>query len=78
MKYILAQDYDEECFDYDGFGDYIKTSTSYTKMGTKKELLAYLKKNIYYEDRKTKPNFSSIKKYCDAFGFRIYKIERQK
>ena len=47
-------------------------------MGTKKEILAYLKKNIYYEDRKTKPNFSSIKKYCDAFGFRIYKIERQK
>ena len=35
MKYILAQDYDEECFDY-GFGDYIKTSTSYTKMAKKR------------------------------------------
>ena len=75
MKYVLATDYDEECFDYDGIGDYVRTSTNYIEMNTKKELLAYLKKNIYYDDRKTKPKLNSIEKYCKTFGFCLYKRE---
>jgi len=75
VKYVLATDYDEECFDCDGIGDYVRTSTNYIEMNTKKEVFAYLKKNIYYEDRKTKPKLNSIKKYCKTFGFRLYKRE---
>ena len=28
-KYVLAMDYDEEDFDYDGGGEYIRKSTNY-------------------------------------------------
>ena len=43
-KYIIASEYDEEGFDYDGAGDYIYTATNYREHETKKEALAYLKK----------------------------------
>ena len=75
MKYVLATDYDEECFDYDGVGDYVRTSTNYIETDTKEELLAYLKRNIFYEDRKTKPKLDTVEGYCKEFGFRLYKQE---
>ena len=58
-KYILATDYDEEGFDYDGAGDYFYTATNYDEHDSKEEILTSLKKNIYYECRKKKPNFNN-------------------
>tara|TARA_R100000995_G_scaffold54277_1_gene26573 strand:+ start:278 stop:541 length:264 start_codon:yes stop_codon:yes gene_type:complete len=77
-KYIVAKEYDEEGFDYDGAGDYIYTATNYVEHETKKEALEYLQKNIYYDEysryihKKKKPNFNSIEKYCKEFDFRLY------
>ena len=71
-KYILATDYDDEGFDYDGAGDYFYTATNYDEHDSKEEILTSLKKNIYYECRKKKPNFNSIEEYCKEFGFRLY------
>ena len=43
-KYILATDYDEEGFDYDGAGDYFYTATNYDEHDSKEEILTSLKK----------------------------------
>ena len=77
-KYIIASEYDEEDFDYDGVGDYMYTATNYREHETKEEVLTYLQKNICYDDfgryihKKKKPNFSSIEEYCKEFDFRLY------
>ena len=80
-KYIIAYEYDEEGFDYDGAGDYMYTATNYKEHETKEEALKDLQKNIYYDDfgryrhKKKKPNFSSIEEYCKEFDFRLYRRE---
>ena len=72
-KYILAMDYDEEDFDYDGGGEFIRTSTNYMEFDSEQDAFIYLNKNIYYNDSdKQKPNFASVAKYCEEFKFRFY------
>jgi hypothetical protein len=70
--YILAKDYGYEDFDADGVGDIWRTGTDYLEMDSKEKILSYLMRNIYEEDGKTKPGFTTIKEYCDAYGFRFY------
>jgi hypothetical protein len=44
----------------------------YQSFNSLEEVLTYLQKNIYYEGRKSKPNFATLKEYCDTFDFEIY------
>ena len=71
-KYILKSYVDEEVFDADGIGDYIRVVERYQSFNTKEEILSYLQKNIWYDDRESKPNFSTIKEYCQTFDFELY------
>ena len=72
-KYILAMDYDEEDFDYDGGGEFIRKSTNYMQFDSEKDALAYLNKNIYYNDSTLpKPNYDTEDKYCKEFQVRFY------
>ena len=71
-KYILKSYVDEEGFDADGIGDYIRVVERYQSFNTKEEILSYLQKNIWYDDRESKPNFSTIKEYCQTFDFELY------
>ena len=81
-KYVLAMDYDEEGFDYDGGGEFIRTSTYYMEFDSEKDALAYLNENIYYNDSiltahkynvtSPKPNYDTVDKYCKEFQFRFY------
>ena len=71
-KYILKSYVDEEGFDADGIGDYIRVVERYQSFNTREEILSYLQKNIWYDDRKSKPNFSTIKEYCQTFDFELY------
>lgn len=69
---ILKSYVDEEGFDADGIGDYSYIAERYQSFNSLEEVLLYLKKNIWHDDRRTKPNFTTIKEYCDAFQFEIY------
>jgi hypothetical protein len=69
---ILKSYVDEEGFDADGIGDYSYIAERYQSFNSLEEVLLYLKKNIYNDNRRTKPNFTTIKEYCDAFQFEIY------
>ena len=71
-KYILKSYVDEEGFDADGIGDYFRVVERYQSFNTKEEILSYLQKNIWYDDRESKPNFSTIKEYCQTFDFELY------
>ena len=71
-KYILKSYVDEEGFDADGIGDYIRVVERYQSFNTREEILSYLQKNIWYDDRESKPNFSTIKEYCQTFDFELY------
>ena len=71
-KYVLKSYVDEEGFDADGIGDYIRVVERYQRFNTKEEILSYLQKNIWYDDRESKPNFSTIKEYCQTFDFELY------
>ena len=71
-KYILKSYVDEEGFDADGIGDYIRIVERYQSFNTREEILSYLQKNIWYDDRESKPNFSTIKEYCQTFDFELY------
>ena len=71
-KYILKSYVDEEGFDADGIGDYIRIVERYQSFNTREEVLSYLQKNIWYDDRESKPNFSTIKEYCQTFDFELY------
>ena len=71
-KYILKSYVDEEGFDADGIGDYIRVVERYQSFNTKEEILSYLQKNIWYDDIESKPNFSTIKEYCQTFDFELY------
>ena len=71
-KYILKSYVDEEGFDADGIGDHIRVVERYQSFNTKEEILSYLQKNIWYDDRESKPNFSTIKEYFRAFDFELY------
>ena len=71
-KYILKSYVDEEGFDADGRGDYIRVVERYQSFNTREEILSYLQKNIWYDDRESKPNFSTIKEYCQTFDFELY------
>ena len=71
-KYILKSYVDEEGFDADGIGDHIRVVERYQSFNTKEEILSYLQKNIWYDDRESKPNFSTIKEYCQTFDFELY------
>ena len=71
-KYILKSYVDEEGFDADGIGDYIRIVERYQSFNTREEILTYLQKNIWYDDRESKPNFSTIKEYCQTFDFELY------
>ena len=71
-KYILKSYVDEEGFDADGIGDYIRVVERYQSFNSKEEVLSYLQKNIWYDDRESKPNFSTIKEYCQTFDFELY------
>ena len=71
-KYILKSYVDEVGFDADGIGDYIRVVERYQSFNTKEEILSYLQKNIWYDDRESKPNFSTIKEYCQTFDFELY------
>ena len=48
-KYILKSYVDEEGFDADGIGDYIRVVERYQSFNTKEEILSYLQKNIWYD-----------------------------
>ena len=71
-KYILKSYVDVEWVDEDGIGDYIRVVERYQSFNTKEEILSYLQKNIWYDDRESKPNFSTIKEYCQTFDFELY------
>ena len=71
-KYILKSYVDDEGFDADGIGDYIRIVERYQSFNTREEILSYLQKNIWYDDRESKPNFSTIKEYCQTFDFELY------
>ena len=71
-KYILKSYVDEEGFDADGIGDYFRVVERYQSFNTREEILSYLQKNIWYDDRESKPNFSTIKEYCQTFDFELY------
>ena len=71
-KYVLKSYVDEEGFDADGIGDYIRVVERYQSFNSKEEVLSYLQKNIWYDDRESKPNFSTIKEYCQTFDFELY------
>ena len=71
-KYILKSYVEEEGFDAAGIGDYIRVVERYQSFNTKEEILSYLQKNIWYDDRESKPNFSTIKAYCQTFDFELY------
>ena len=71
-KYILKSYVDEEGFDADAIGDYIRVVERYQSFNTREEILSYLQKNIWYDDRESKPNFSTIKEYCQTFDFELY------
>ena len=71
-KYILKSYVDKEGFDADGIGDYTYVEETYQSFNTKEEILSYLQKNIWYDDRESKPNFSTIKEYFRAFDFELY------
>ena len=71
-KYILKSYVDEEGFDADGIGDYFRVVERYQSFNTKEEILSYLQKNIWYDDRESKPNFSTIKEYCQTYDFELY------
>ena len=71
-KYVLKSYVDEEGFDADGIGDYIRVVERYQSFNTKEEILSYLQENIWYDDRESKPNFSTIKEYCQTFDFELY------
>ena len=71
-KYVLKSYVDEEGFDADGIGDYIRVVERYQSFNTKEEILSYLQINIWYDDRESKPNFSTIKEYCQTFDFELY------
>ena len=60
-KYVLKSYVDEEGFDADGIGDYFRVVERYQSFNTKEEILSYLQKNIWYDDRESKPNFFSIR-----------------
>ena len=77
QKYVLKSYVDEEEFDADGIGDYIRVVERYQSFNTKEEVLSYLQKNIWYDDRKTKPNFKTLKEYCDTFDFELYERAEQ-
>ena len=72
LKYILKSYVDEEGFDADGIGDYTYVAERYQSFDSKEKILSYLQKNIWYDDRKTKPNFNTIKEYCDTFEFELF------
>ena len=69
---ILKSHVDEEGFDADGIGDYSYIAERYQSFNSLEEVLLYLKKSIYNDDRRKKPNFNTIKEYCDTFEFEIY------
>ena len=69
---VLKSYVDEEGFDADGIGDYMYVAERYESFNSLEEALEYLQKNIYYEGRKSKPNFATLKEYCDTFDFEIY------
>jgi|TARA_R110002153_G_scaffold262119_1_gene422838 hypothetical protein len=69
---ILKKYVNEEGFDSDGIGDYSYIDERYQSFNSLEEVLLYLKKSIYNDDRRTKPNFNTIKEYCDTFEFEIY------
>ena len=71
-KYVLKSYVDEEGFDADGIGDYFRVVERYQSFNTKEEILSYLQENIWYDDRESKPNFSTIKEYCQTFDFELY------
>ena len=71
-KYILKSYVDKEGFDADGIGAYIRVVERYQSFNTREEILSYLQKNIWYDDRESKPNFSTIKEYCQTFDFELY------
>ena len=71
-KYILKSYVDEEGFDADGIGAYFRVVERYQSFNTKEEILSYLQENIWYDDRESKPNFSTIKEYCQTFDFELY------
>ena len=71
-KYILKSYVDKEGFDADGIGDYTYVGEEYQSFYSKEEILSYLQKNIWYDDRESKPNFSTIKEYCDKFDFELF------
>ena len=54
---ILKSYVDEEGFDADGIGDYTFVDERYQSFNSLEEVLTYL---------------TTIKEYCDAFGFEIY------
>ena len=72
LKYVLKSYVDEEEFDAEGIGDYIRVVERYQSFTSKDEVLSYLQKNMWYEDRESKPNFSTIKEYCRAFDFELF------
>ena len=77
LKYILKSYVDREGFDANGIGDYTYVAEEYQSFDSKEEILSYLQKNIWYDDRKTKPNFKTLKEYCDTFDFELYERAEQ-
>tara|TARA_E500000318_G_scaffold84592_2_gene80435 strand:- start:864 stop:1109 length:246 start_codon:yes stop_codon:yes gene_type:complete len=71
-EFILKSYADKQGFDADGVGDYFYVEEIFESFDSMEELLSYLQKNIYYEGRESKPNFDTVKKYCDTFDFEIY------
>tara|TARA_B100000900_G_scaffold256186_2_gene218312 strand:- start:466 stop:720 length:255 start_codon:yes stop_codon:yes gene_type:complete len=72
LKYVLKSYVDKEGFDVNGIGDYTYVEEQYQSFDSKEEILLYLQKNIWYENRETKPNFKTLKEYCDMFDFELY------
>jgi len=72
QKYVLKSYVDEEGFDADGIGDYTYVAERYQSFDSKEEILSYLQKNIRYDYKNVKPNFSTIKEYCDTFEFELF------
>jgi len=73
QRYILKSYVDEEGFDAEDTSDdrnYV--AERYQSFDSKEEILSYLQKNIWYDDRETKPNFNTIKEYCDTFEFELF------
>lgn len=71
-KFVLKFYGDKYGFDAHGGGDYFYSVENFDSFDTMEEVLTYLQKNIYYEGRKSKPNFATVEEYLDTFDFELY------